>query len=121
MAPSHVCPAVSVRRAEGQPQASLRLTRRGRVVMQVAVALAFAMVVAGAVLGVSRTASAGTQAHPMRVTYRMVLPGETLLGIAAEADPESDARDTAVRIARLNALDGWGLQAGQRLALPAGS
>jgi hypothetical protein len=89
--------------------------------VRVAVALALLLAVAGAVLGMSRTASAGAQAHPMRVTYRMVLSGETLLGIAAEVDPESDPRDTAVRIARLNALDGWGLQAGQRLALPVDS
>jgi len=54
----------------------------------------------------------------MPVTYHMVLPGETLFEIAAAVDPAADVRDTAVRIARLNALDSWGLQAGQRLALP---
>jgi hypothetical protein len=71
-----------------------------------------------AVLGIGRVAWAGTQTHSLRVTYHVVLPGESLLQIAAEVDPGSDARDTAVRIARLNALEGWGLQAGQRLALP---
>jgi hypothetical protein len=121
MAAVHVPPVVSVRHAEVRWPALLRLTCRGRVVVRVAVVLAFALVVAGAVLGVSRTASAGARAHPLRVTYRVVLPGETLLGIAAEVDPGSDLRDAAVRIARLNALDGWGLQAGQRLALPVGS
>lgn len=121
MAVSHLLPAVPVRRREVRRAAPLRLTRRGRVVVRLAVSLAFALVVVGAVLGVSRTASAVTQGRPMQVTYRVVLPGETLLGIAAEVDPEADARDTAVRIARLNSLDGWGLQAGQRLALPAGA
>lgn len=118
MAVSHLLPAPSVRACEVRRPAPLRLTGQGRVVVRVGAAIAFALIAVGSVLGASRTASAGTQAWPMSVTYRLVLPGETLLGIAAEADPGADARDTAVRIARLNGLDGWGLQAGQRLALP---
>jgi hypothetical protein len=78
----------------------------------------FVLLVAVAVLVIVRPAKADTQARPVPVTYHVVLPGETLLEIAADVDPRSDARDVAVRIARLNALEGWGLQAGQRLALP---
>jgi LysM repeat protein len=78
----------------------------------------FALVVATAVLLINRPAEAGTQVRPVPVSYHVVLPGETLLEIASTVDPGSDARDVAVRIARLNALDGWGLQSGQRLALP---
>jgi hypothetical protein len=98
--------------------APLRLTRRGLLVVRVLVVLTFVTVVGGAVLGLSRTASASADVRPMQVTYRVVMPGETLLGIAAEVGPGVDPRDTAVRIARLNSLDGWGLMAGQRLALP---
>jgi hypothetical protein len=80
--------------------------------------LALALVVVVAVLLVSRPAAAGTDVRPVPVRYHLVLPGETLLGIAAELDPGADPRDVAVRIVRLNALEGWGLQAGQQLALP---
>jgi hypothetical protein len=120
MAVSHLLPAVPLGACEMRGSAPLRLTRRGRAVVRVAVVVVFALVVVGAVLGLSRTASAGTRVSPMSVNYRVVLPGESLLGIAAEVDPRADVRDTAVRIARLNGLRGWGLQAGQRLALPAG-
>lgn len=106
--------------AKARPQAPLRLTRRGRVVVRVLVACGFVLLVISAVLLVNRPAAAGTQARPVPVSYRLVLPGETLFGIAAEVDPDADVRDAAVRIARLNALDSWGLQAGQWLALPVG-
>ena len=98
--------------------APLRLTRRGRWVVRAVLVGLFALGVTVAVLLIARPAEAGTQVRPVPVTYHMVLPGETLLEIAATVDPTSDARDVAVRIARLNALEGWGLQAGQRLALP---
>jgi hypothetical protein len=76
------------------------------------------LVVFAAVLGANRAAVADAGRRPLPRVYHVVLPGETLLAIAAAVDPRADARDTAVLIARLNALDGWGLQAGQRLALP---
>lgn len=111
-----VAPRGSVRPVRPAP---LRLTRRGRLVLRTLAGGVFLLVVAAVVLLVNRPAAAGTDARPVSVSYRMVLPGETLLQIAGEVDPRADARDTAVRIVRLNALDSWGLQAGQQLALPA--
>lgn len=125
VAPASRCREVShpARRAARQvvratPPTPLRLTRRGRAVLRIIGALFFALLVAAVVLLVNRPAAAGTEVRPVPVLYHVVLPGETLLEIAATVDPQADARDTAVRIARLNALDGWGLRAGQRLALP---
>jgi hypothetical protein len=96
----------------------LRLTRRGRVVARLLAGLLLVGAVAGGVLGLVRPAVASTHARALSVRYRVVLPGESLLQIAAEEVPGVDARDTAARIIELNALGGSGLQAGQRLALP---
>ncbi|HEY6796587.1 MAG TPA: LysM peptidoglycan-binding domain-containing protein, partial [Kineosporiaceae bacterium] len=102
-----------------RPTPPLRLTRRGRVVVRLLGALVLAGLVAVGVLGLVRPALAGIRSRPLSLRYHVVLPGETLLQIAAEAVPGVDARDTAIRILQLNALSGSGLQAGQRLALPA--
>jgi LysM domain len=99
----------------------LRLTRRGRVVVRLLLGLLVTGAVMLGVLALGRPALAGTRAHAMQVRYHVVLPGETLLGIAARAVPGVDARDTAAEIIELNALPGSGLNAGQRIALPVGS
>ena len=96
----------------------LRLTRRGRRVLWCLVVLAVGLVVVATVLVASHPAAAGVQSRPMVVQYHRVLPGETLLQIAASAAPGIDPRDTAQRIIELNAMQGSQLQAGQRLALP---
>jgi LysM repeat protein len=75
-------------------------------------------VVTASVLGLVRPALAGTHTRPVSVRYHVVLPGETLLRIAAEEAPGVDVRDTAARIIELNALGGSEVQAGQQLALP---
>nr|WP_269329742.1 LysM peptidoglycan-binding domain-containing protein [Kineosporia babensis] len=48
----------------------------------------------------------------------MVLPGETLWGIAGEVDPAGDRGDTVADIMELNALSSAAVAAGQRIALP---
>jgi len=101
--------------------APLRLTRRGRVVVRLLGLVVLAAVVSAGVLLLVRPAMAGTTVHPVSVRYHVVLPGETLLQIAAEEVPGVDVRDTAARIIELNALPGSGVDAGQRLALPVGS
>jgi predicted Zn-dependent protease len=90
-------------------------------VVRVGGGLLLAVVLSIAVLLLVRPASAGTDAHPVPVRYHVVMPGETLLGIAAREQPGVDARDTAARIIELNAMSGSGLVAGQRIALPAAS
>src|SRR5664280_2397012 len=88
----------------------IRLTRRGRIVLRTVLALGVALAVVLAVLAASRPAAAGTGSRPMVVRYHTVLPGETLLQIAAEAIPGVDARDTAARIIEFNAMQGSALQ-----------
>jgi LysM domain len=96
----------------------LRLTRRGRAVLRLLALVAVAALVVGGVLALQRAASAGEQAPAAAaVTYHVVLPGETLWGIARQVAPERDVRGTVARIIELNALPGGRVYAGQRLAL----
>jgi hypothetical protein len=101
----------------------IRLTRRGRIVMRAGGAVlllltVLLMVIAGVLL-LDRTAQAGSQSNPVPVSYRVVLPGETLWQIAGEVAPGTDRRDTVAKIIELNALPGAALAAGQRIAVPA--
>jgi len=99
-------------------RAPIRLTRRGRVVVRGGgLLLAGAAVLVG-LLALTRPAEAGSQVHRVPVTYRTVLPGETLWAIAGEVDPTSDRGDTIASIMELNALSDPALAAGQRIALP---
>jgi hypothetical protein len=114
-------PAGSGLRRRPAPQpAPLRLTRRGRVVVAVLTGLLLlGLVAAGVVLG-TRSASAGRDSAPLPVTYRTVLAGETLWGIAGEVAPGADRRDVVAELVELNALPGARVSAGQRLAIPTG-
>ena len=100
---------------------SVRLTRRGRLVLRLGVvilALLLALVLA---LVLTRPASAGAQRHAVQARYRVVLPGETLWSIAGEIAPGADRRDVVAEIVELNALSGSGVDAGQRIAIPPSS
>ena len=104
--------------APGRPAAQVRLTRRGRIVVRIgSTGLAVLALVAGVLL-IDRTAEAGSTSRPVPVTYRVVLPGETLWQIAGEVAPGVDRRDTVARILELNALSSAGVKAGQRIAVP---
>jgi len=101
--------------------APLRLTRRGRAVLRIAVVLVLLLTVAALVLGLGRVARARPEPGPgVAVRYHVVLPGETLWRIAAVELPGVDRREAVARIIELNALPGAGVSAGQRLAVPAG-
>jgi len=52
------------------------------------------------------------------VSKHVVLPGETLWGIASESSPGEDPREAIARIVELNALPGAQVRAGQILFLP---
>ena len=98
--------------------APVRLTRRGRIVVRIGSAgLAVLALVAGVLL-LDRTAEAGSTSRPVPVTYRVVMPGETLWQIAGEVAPGVDRRDTVARIVELNALSTAGVNAGQKIAVP---
>src|SRR5688572_22103562 len=99
---------------------SVRLTRRGRVVVVLA-GLVIALM-AGVFLGAGSVAteSKGTP-EPTRVVQ--VTDGDTLWGIAAEAAAatgEDDVRAMVEHIQRLNSLDSAMVVAGQRLRVPTG-
>ncbi len=97
---------------------SVRLTRRGRLVVFVTsllLALAVAFVLAGGAVG---TDSAG---EPAPTQIVQVAPGQTLWGIASDIAVDGDVRSMMTEIERLNALESAGLQAGQKLRVPVAS
>ena len=93
----------------------LRLTRRGRLLLVVAVLLAamVAMVISGGFAAAGR--EAGTP-EPVRVVQ--VQPGDTLYGIAGELARPGHVRDMVHRIQQLNSMSGSSLQVGDSLAVP---
>jgi hypothetical protein len=96
----------------------VRLTRRGRIVVRFGAAALVLLTIVSGVLLLDRTAEAGSTSRPVPVSYRVVLPGETLWQIAGEVAPDVDRRDTVARILELNALSTAGVRAGQRIAFP---
>ena len=96
----------------------LHLTRRGRAVLGVliAVPLAGGAVFAGfGALGATATQTSGTNDF----SYVSVQPGESLWQLAETVSPNSDPRDVIADIVRLNDLGSGQIQPGQRIAIPA--
>ena len=103
--------------ASPRPRSTVRLTRRGRVVVVLAALLvAFAIGVFVTAAGSVATQSPGT-AEPTRIVQ--VGSGDTLWGIASQLADGGDVRAMIEEIKQLNALDSEALQAGQRLVVPA--
>jgi len=97
-------------------RASVRLTRRGRLVVFLGTLMLVLLL--GIVWGTGSVATEqpGTP-EPTRVV--MVGPGDTLYDLAAEATPaDGDVAAMVERIQRLNALDSGMLAAGQELRIP---
>ena len=100
-----------------RPRTTVRLTRRGRVVVvMAALAIAFAIGVFVTTAGSVATQRPGT-AEPTKIVQ--VGTGDTLWGIASQLDDDGDVRSMMEEIKQLNALDSADLQAGQRLVVPA--
>jgi len=96
----------------------LRITRRGRVVLGVLVALLVAgLVAAAAMLGTSR-AVAADEAGAAQFGYVVVQPGESLWSVATSLDAAADPRDVIAELMRLNQLGSSEIVAGQSLAVP---
>ena len=96
-------------------RSTVRLTRRGRVVVVLAgllVALAAAFVLAGGAVGTEQPGTAPA------TEVVQVAPGDTLWGIASEIATDGDVRGVMNEIERLNALESTGLAAGQKLRVP---
>lgn len=110
LAPAFV-PASTARR----PRATVRLTRRGRLVVfltSLFFVLGAAFVLAGGAVG---TGSAG---QPAPTDIVQVAPGDTLWGIASDIAADGDVSAVMDEIERLNALESAGLSAGQKLRVP---
>lgn len=101
--------------APARPRSTVRLTRRGRLVVfltSLFLVLGVALMLAGGAVG---TGEAG-QADPTTVVQ--VAPGDTLWGIASDLATDGDVRAVMSEIERLNALESTGLSAGQKLRVP---
>ncbi len=99
----------------------LRLTRRGRIVVAVAVMLvlaALSLVIAGAAQATNHPVASG--AAQRNVTQVTVHPGQSLWSVAESADPAADTRVVIQQIIELNSLTGNVVFAGQRLWVPRG-
>jgi len=109
------------RPARDQPATvSLRLTRRGRVVVAVAAALllaALSLVVAASAQATNHPVARSAQQNLTQVTVR---PGQSLWSVAESADPDADTRVVIQQIVELNGLTGAVVFAGQRLWVPRG-
>jgi nucleoid-associated protein YgaU len=96
-------------------RAPVRLTRRGRLVMQLAVvtlaSLAFA--------GVAAASKASPGVWTTRGDHAVVVhEGDTLWTIAARQVPGGDRREVVEAIRQLNGLNGTRIEVGQQLILP---
>jgi Tfp pilus assembly protein FimV len=94
---------------------TVRLTRRGRLVVfltSLFLVLAVAFMLAGGAVG---TGEAG---QPAPTEIVQVAPGDTLWGIASAIATDGDVRSMMNEIERLNALESTGLSAGQKLRVP---
>jgi len=90
----------------------VRLTRRGRIVV-----FCFLLAVAGGL--VALISAPGQAADPPGPAPTVIVqPGDTLWDIAGRNTRGRSREATMEDIRRLNNLDGYGVDAGQRLVLP---
>ena len=100
------------------PQPHLRITRRGRAVLTLLIAIPLA--ISAAVAGVGAVgAAAGSHSGTATFQYVTVEPGESLWQVAEGVAPKADPREVIADILSLNNLSSGDVQAGQRLAIPA--
>ncbi len=92
---------------------TLRLTRRGRIVV-----FALALIWVLAAFWLFSSGSVATD-EPEATTVVMVGTGDTLWDIAADHADDGDVPEMMEHIKDLNDLDGGALQAGQKLRVPA--
>jgi LysM repeat protein len=100
-----------------RPRSTVRLTRRGRVVVVVA-ALLVAIAV-GVLLNAAGSVATQRPGTPEPTRIVQVGSGDTLWDIAAGLADDGDVRAVMEEIKQLNALDSGVLQAGQRHVVPA--
>jgi LysM repeat protein len=94
---------------------TLRITRRGRVVLAALFAIPG---VAVSLLVTSPGALAESTASSNNFDYVTVVSGDTLWAIAEMIDPTGDPRDMVAELMTLNQLTSANLSPGQELAIP---
>lgn len=94
---------------------TVRLTRRGRLVV---FALALAAVLAVGLFLASGSVATGEAGTPEPTRVVLVGAGDTLWDIAADLADDGDVRAMIDRIEKLNALDSGMVVAGQELVVP---
>jgi LysM repeat protein len=99
------------------PAGSVRLTRRGRLVV---VATMVLLVLGGLTAFGQHSAATGEAGTPVPTRSVEVGAGDTLWGIAADVAAPGEVREMVHQIEELNALSGPGLTVGQTLAVPVG-
>jgi LysM domain len=107
------------------PRGTVRLTRRGRIVVGILLTAVSLLLAALAWMAVAARAQAADGGLPPGAVYRnltsvVVHPGQTLWSIAAQAEPSADPRVVMQEIVDLNALPGISIEPGQRLWVPRG-
>jgi len=107
------------------PRSTVRLTRRGRVVVAILLAAASLLLAALAWMAIAARAQAADSGTPPGAVYKdltsvVVHPGQTLWSIASQAEPSADPRVVMQEIIDLNALQGSSVEPGQRLWVPHG-
>lgn len=96
--------------------ASVRLTRRGRIVVLLAFLTAAVIVMMSLGGWATATRDGGT---PEQVRIVEVQPGDTLYGLAGDIAEPGEIREMVHHIKELNSLPGSGLVVGQKIAVPA--
>ena len=105
---------------------TVRLTRRGRLVVTLMLtAVSLSLVVLAWLAIAAWAAQAADGGSPPGAVYQnltpvVVHPGQTLWSIASQAEPTADPRAVMQQIIDLNALRGTGIEPGQRLWVPRG-
>jgi Tfp pilus assembly protein FimV len=117
IAPHRIAPQRAAVRTARAPRRSVRLTRRGRVVVFL---FAFVLVAAVAVGLAAGSAAIRDGGGAPAVDVITVAPGDTLWDIASDtaAATGGDVRGAMEQIQQLNTLDGSLVYAGQQLRVP---
>ncbi|HEX6151082.1 LysM peptidoglycan-binding domain-containing protein [Nocardioides sp.] len=100
-----------------RPTSTVRLTRRGRLVVFAAGLLA--ILALGVFWGTGSVAS-GERGQAERTLVVQVQPGDTLYDLAARLTTDGDVNAMVEQIEDLNRLDSSFLYAGQKLRVPTG-
>jgi predicted metal-binding membrane protein len=120
--PAATSPAAAAARSVPR-RTPVRLTRRGRIVVGVLLAIVVAAMTSLIWLAVAGQADASSHAGPTlslrgSMSRVVVKPGQTLWGIATKADPSADPRVIIPQIMTINELSGTAIEAGQVLWVP---